>query len=153
MPSSRTSLPKSAPKLRVALGRSRALTWLFLGLHGGGGAIVWTLPVDLIVRAGLLAAVAGGLYAALRDHAWRRSIGAIVELEMDTEDECAVRQRGSDHWQECRMSAAWVHPTLVVLRLTGERGGRFNLVVARDAVPAEAFRRLRVRLRLRTAVA
>lgn len=50
-----------------------------------------------------------------------------------------------------RLADSWVHPKFVLLSLRGEGRRHARVAIAADALPAEAFRRLRVWLRLRTA--
>ncbi len=142
---------KSPVSLRLDLGASRLLAAVLMAAHGGAAAIAAWLPLALPFRLGLLALVAVSLYRGLRDHALRRGARAITAFRLNADDTCAV-QRGAAGWEEGRLRDCWVHPLLTILVVrAGGRRRSVSVVIAADAVSAEAFRRLRVRLRLQTA--
>lgn len=133
----------------VELHRSRALTIALGGLHLGGALIAWLLPLPWPVQLALCALVAASLSAALSRHAWRSGPRAITGIEIDSEGQCAVRMAGA--WRACTFTHVFVHPRLTLLGL--RRHGRRRpegLVIAADAMEAEAFRRLRAALNLRS---
>jgi hypothetical protein len=133
------------------LGPSRQLAWLLGIAYGGAIAIALLLPVAWPVRGAIALGLAVGLYFGLKTHAYRGSARAVDGLEFGADGTCAVRFSGAGQWTECEVEHSWVHPrlALLVLRVAGAR--RARVAIAADALPAEAFRRLRVRLRLRTA--
>jgi hypothetical protein len=91
------------------------------------------------------------LYRCVRVHGRRRAAPAIVAVEFDAEDACAVQIAGEEAWRPCRIASRFVHPWLVLasLRLDGRRRP-VNLVITADAMPPAVFRRLRVRLKRRS---
>lgn len=93
-------------------------------------------------------------YWLLITQAWRTASSAIEAVELDTEGSLSVRFTGNEHWHSCQVKSRFVHPwvTLLSLRVVG-RSIPIKLVIAADAVEAEAFRRWRVRLKHETAVA
>jgi len=133
---------------------SHFLTGILLFVHVGGMVLVAIIPLAWAVRLGLWALLGWSLYRALRLHAWRDAASALVAVELDHEGATAVRFAGSETWHDARITAWFVHPwlTLVSLRVEG-RKIPVGLAVAADAVEPEAFRRWRVRLKLRIAVA
>lgn len=141
---------RSAASLNVVLGPSRLLAWLLVAAHGGAGAIAVILPIAWPARLAVAAVVAVSLYVALRDHAFRRSGRAVVGLEIGGEGTYAVRFANEREWCACEIADSWVHPKLALLGLHCDGRRYVRLAIAADALPSEAFRRLRVRLRLRT---
>lgn len=141
----------SPSRLVIELGASRALAAVLVVLHAGAGVIAVTLPLGWYWRLALLALVAVSLWRALVLHAWRRAPAAVVGLAVDDEDTCALRRRTGAGWEEGRLLDCWVHPRLALLtvRLCARRRA-IGVVIPADAAAAEPFRRLRVRLRLRT---
>lgn len=148
--SSRALYTKSAASLGIALGPSRLLAWLLGAAHGGAMVISILLPIAWSARLVVAALVAVSLYVVLRDHAFRRSARAIVGLEIGGDGTYAVRFADGGEWLDCEIEDSWVHPKLVLLSLRCDGGRRTRVAIAGDALPADTFRRLRVRLRLRT---
>ncbi|MHB8534655.1 MAG: protein YgfX [Sulfuricaulis sp.] len=123
-------------------------------MHLGGILIIAVLPLSWPVRIGIWLLLGMSLYRSLRLHARRNSPKAVAALEMDSEGVVALRFAGSEVWQDARIKTWFVHPWLTLLTLrVGARKTPVSLVIAADAVEAEAFRRWRVRLNLRMAAA
>jgi hypothetical protein len=142
---------KSSDKVVLELGISWTLAAALIVVHVGAAAIALSMPLAISLRLALTALVAVSLYRALWGHALRRSPDAIIAVELDAEEDvCAVRRRVSD-WQTGRLINRWAHPllTLLVVKCDGSRWP-VNVVIPTDAVAKETFRRLRVRLKLRT---
>lgn len=121
-------------------------------LHAGAGVIAALLPLAAAWRLALFGFVMASLYRMLRLHALRRSADAVVGLALEGDETCAVRRRGAAAWEEGRIVDRWLHPRLALLVIRcAARRLPVNVVIPGDGVSAEAFRRLRVRLRLQTA--
>lgn len=134
------------------LGVSRALAGILLAVHGGALAIALAMPLSLWIRLILVVTVFGSLYRGLTRHALRQSRGAVVGLRIDgADDRCALRRREAAAWEEGRLVDCWVHPWLTLAVVRGAHRLPERVVIPADALPAEMFRRLRVRLRLPTA--
>ena len=125
---------------------------LFTAIHLGGMALVGLVPLAWPVRLGLWGVIGFSLYRSVNLHGRRRAAPAIVAVEFDAEDACAVQLAGETAWRPCRVVARFVHPRLVLasLRLYGRRRP-VCLVITADAVASAAFRRLRVRLKRQSA--
>ncbi len=140
--------------LIVEIKVSYALVALLAGVHLGGAMLIGVVPLPGLFKTGLWALLAASAVQAVRLHGLRTASRALVELELDTEGLCAVRQRGDAHWHAAEIVQTLVHPWLVLLVLKPEgRLRRASLVIPADAVEVEAFRRLRARLRLQTRAA
>ncbi|WP_148665414.1 protein YgfX [Sulfurifustis variabilis] len=137
--------------LTIVLGPSHRLAGLLGIAYGGAIAIALLLPVPWLVRGAIALVLAFGLYLALRTHAYRSTAGTVNALEFGADGTCSVRFSGAGQWTECELEHSWVHPRLALLSLRVAGARRARVAIAADAIPAEAFRRLRVRLRLRTA--
>ncbi|MEK7815829.1 MAG: protein YgfX [Pseudomonadota bacterium] len=122
---------------------------LLAAVHIGGALLIGVVPLYGLFKTGLWALLAASAVHAIRLHGLRTASRALVELELDTEGLCSVRQNRDAHWRAAEIVQTLVHPWLVMLVLKPEgRARRLSLVIAADAVEAEAFRRLRARLRL-----
>lgn len=143
---------KSPDSLTLDLGCSRALIAVLVIFHGGAIILALLLPISIAIRAALVALAAVSLFHSARLHASRRARGAVVSLALNDEGGCAWRRRGSDAWEEGRIIERSVHRLLaIVVVRAAERRRSTPIVICADAVYREAFRRLRVRLRLQTA--
>lgn len=147
---------KSPTVVRLELRASPALMLFVVAAHAGALLISLLLPFTVFVRFALAAAIVFSLYRGMMRHALRRSVDAPVAFELhvgaEQEGECAVRFRGDDTWFDGRVVDRWVQPwlTILVLRCSGRRWP-VAIVITRDAVEGDAFRRLRVGLTLDTA--
>jgi hypothetical protein len=89
------------------------------------------------------------LILSARRHGWRTGTGAVTDLELGEDGRCALRYAQASDWREGEVIRAVVHPWMVLLtlRLHGRRWP-VSLWIPADAAAADAFRRLRARLRL-----
>ena len=146
--------PRSESNLILNIKVSRLLTGVLLFVHLGGMALLLAVPLFWPVRLALWALLGMSLYRSLRIHAWRQGPSAIETIEMDGEGVVSVRFAGKDDWHVCQITSRFVHPWLTLLSLKIEsRRWPVSLAIAADAVEPEPFRRWRVALRFRTAVA
>lgn len=126
---------------------------LVAGMHGAGAGFVWlTLPVW--VTALLAPCLLVSLRFYLRRDCLRTAPGSVVGFEIHPDCRCAAQIR-SGEWLEARLlPSSFVAPYLTVLNLRVE-GRRFpiHVTILPDAVDAEDFRRLRVRLRWKCSAA
>ncbi len=141
-------------RLIINIKVSRVLIAVLTAIHLGGMLLALLVPLPLLLTLGLLVALMASLTHSLRTHGWRRASRTITAFELDHEGLCSVRLGQDPDWHECEIRRAVIHPRLVLLWL--QIGGRHwptGLVLAGDAVDAEAFRRLRARLPLETRAA
>ena len=146
--------PRSESNLILNIKVSRFLTGALLFVHLGGMALLLAVPVSWLIRLALWALLGMSLYRSLPIHAWRQGPSAIEAIEMDGEGVVSLRFAGKDDWHVCQITSRFVHPWLTLLSLKIEdRRWPVSLAIAADAVEPEPFRRWRVALRFRTAVA
>lgn len=143
---------ESDPAWRVvlALGPSRQLEAWVAGLACATVAVALILPAPGVVRAGLVLLTLAEAVRSARRHACREGLGAFRELVVDIDG--AVEVVGADgRLQAGRLAeGSFVAPWLTVVRWLPDGAWLSRaVVIAPDAVDAEAFRRLRVLLRWR----
>lgn len=119
-------------------------------IHAGALLLLWSLKMSGIPAAALAAALSISLYTSVRRHGLRKGPQAIRSFSLDEEDNCAIHRRGDDEGRPCVITRQFVQPwvTILMLRITGHRTSE-ALVLARDALDPDSFRKLRARLRLR----
>lgn len=135
--------------LRLRLRPSRQLAWLIGAGHTAAGSLCWVAPIPWWLSLGLSLGV--GVSLGFSVH---RIVRGWNGLELKPDGTVAV-QDWQGRWAEARiLGSSFVSPRLTILNLAlaGTRLPR-SLVVAPDALPAEEFRRLRVWLRWRAALA
>lgn len=130
---------------------SRLLTAALLSLHAGAIVIVAVIPLAVLTRGALWLILALSLVHAIRYHGLRRATNAIRYLELGSDPEVLVGPNAKDLYQ-CRLKTRSVHPWAVILTFAcSDRRWPRTVIIVRDAVAPEAFRRLRVHLRLAVA--
>ena len=134
--------------LRVALRPSRALATILVAAHlaAAGAVVPLELPIGAKLALGALAATS--LVHALRRYAFLKGRTAARALELRSADEASL-QTGDGTWHDARiLTTTYVSARLGVVNLK-VRGALLprHVVILPDALDAEDFRRLRVRLR------
>ena len=138
-----------ATPLRLELKPSRTLFWLLTFSHLGAAGLMPTMSLPIWASAFLGLSVAASYLWLMASHALKRHPGAVVSLLWPSGIQWQVRSRNGQEVSAQLSPESFVRPWLTVLLLRPETGGRArNVVLLPDMVDAEAFRRLRVRLRL-----
>lgn len=134
-----------ADQLSLRLGTSRLLVLALSGAHAVAAAGLGLSPLAYPwVILGCLG-LAGHLVVVLRRDAWRTATGSIVGLELRADRSVRVCFSG-ELWSDSRIAgSSFTSPTLAIvnLRLAGQ-GPERAVLIARDALDADTFRRLRV---------
>ena len=131
--------------LKIKIKVSFFLAAILLATGLGALLLLWYTPLPNGLDWVLTAALLISLYRQLCRHALRCDRRSIVGLELDTTGRSAVCYAGATEWFTCSVTEVYVHPRVVILRLHAQAPARyFSVVVAWDAVAAEAFRELRV---------
>jgi toxin CptA len=136
--------------LTIAVGPSRRLTGLLAGLHAFAIALFWLAPLPHWLAILLTAALLGSAWSTLRRHGFRTLRHSLIALRLDADCRCEFQTRAGAWHEAALLGSSFVSPYLTVLNLK-PAGGRLvkHLVIFPDAVNAEDFRRLRVRLKWR----
>jgi hypothetical protein len=131
-------------------------TWLaaiLVAVHVGAGVLTWLVPMPGAARTVLALALLASLAVSIRHHALQRGRHSIAQLILDEEDRCVVRRRAAAGEEPCEITHTFVRPWLVILALVPQDKRGERLVLPRDCMAADAFRKLRARLRLRNPAA
>ncbi len=138
-----------ATPLRLELKPSRNLLWVLTATHFGALGLLpaTSLPVWLVVSLSALV-VASYARQVLR-FAWLRSPASVVSLFWPAGEQWRLRDRSGGETTAFLLPDSFIKPWLTILLFRPDSGGRVrNVIILPDALDAESFRRLRVRLRL-----
>ena len=142
-----------ATPLSLELKPSRTLFRILTLMHLGAAGMLFATSLPGWTTACVLVLVLGSYMSLVARHALLRVPGSVRWLRWDK----------GNHWRVCALNGneysaslrpdSFVSPWLTVLLLRPESGGRLrNVVLLPDMLDAEAFRHLRVRLRLEQAI-
>ncbi|MGQ0659013.1 MAG: protein YgfX [Chromatiales bacterium] len=131
--------------IRLRIGRSRYLAVVAAAVHLGAAVIAYLLPLPPWWRLAVLGAVMWSAWRVYRVHL-RRDGEAVRDLLVRNDGVFEITTASGTHGATLA-SAEVVEPWLTVLRLRRVDGTRISVVLLRDNVEAQQFRRLRVRLR------
>jgi hypothetical protein len=122
---------------------------LLLFLHGGALAIIWYLSVPLLLAAIITVLCLFSLWQTLAIHVLRNSKKAITQLRKENDGQWELKTRSGKVFS-ARLrgdSICTTHCVLLNFRIAGKHLP-LSVVIWRDAVDNESFRRLRGQLRL-----
>ncbi len=136
--------------LTIAVGPSRRLAGLLVGMHGFAAAMLWLVPLPHWFAALLMPVFLGSAWHTLRRDGFRTLPRSLMALRLDADCRCEFQTRAGAWHEAALLGSSFVAPYLTVLNLK-PAGGRLakHLVIFPDAVDAEDFRRLRVWLKWR----
>lgn len=133
----------SGQPLRLRLRASMVLTLLTIGMHALSAAVLWSvLPrvpgIAIVFLVAILAVVA----------VWQRTLlmaaTSPVGLELKTDGSVLVHSRGGGALEGIPAERRYVSRWLVVLELAFAPFAHRTILIARDMLPAEEFRHLRL---------
>lgn len=145
---------KYAAQLNLEPGRSLWLGVLLLLAHGGSLGVLFLVPLPVYAAWAAALIVLASMAWGIRRHALRLDRNAIVRLVWDADDAWLLVTAAGRELAAVLMTSSYVHPWLAVLNFQTEGTGvrrlwrRRSVVLLPDALDAESFRRLRVRLRI-----
>lgn len=137
--------------LRLELGRSYRLAAVLSLVHVLALWMVWVSMFPVVGQWAFSLLIGLSMLSVLRRHVARVGTGAIRQLFWDADGIWRLVDTGGHEHMVERQGEFLRTPWLVILNFRQESGGRFAAVVPRDAVDAQAFRRLRMRLRVTAA--
>lgn len=137
------------PVLDLPLGPSRSLAALATLAYAAAAAALTLSGLPLAAKAAGLSALFALWGWSLAVHCLRLAPFSVRRVVLDPEGGCILADRRGRMRDGELLPGAWVGTRLVALnvRLQRRRPPR-ALALAADAVPADAFRKLRVRLRV-----
>ncbi len=127
-------------------------SWLLAGVltlaHGGAVAVMWCIDVRPWFAASASIILLVHLVVVLRARALLLTAGAVVALEVSSDNVLSVQTRETD-WREFEvLGTTFVMPCLTILNLRPHAGGPVQrVVILPDSLHMEDFRKLRVWLR------
>ncbi len=137
---------RSATPLRIELRPSRQLATVLVAAHAGGLAVTLPLSWPWWGTSLLGMALAASLAWNLSRHALLSHPRAVWAITWRGEGDFELSRRDGTRTAARLAPDTYVHPRLVILCFRRGRWGRSPVVLCRDAVDQESFRRLRVRL-------
>jgi toxin CptA len=140
--------PGAAAPLRLRPAPSRSLGIGLALVHALAAVATALVPAPGWVKAAVTLALAVSLAHAFRGHVLRRAPDAVVEASWDEQGVWRLRLGCGAEETARLLPDSLVTVPLVVLNFATGRWRRRSLVLPADALPPEARRRLRVRLRL-----
>jgi toxin CptA len=142
----------SDPAWRVvlAIGPSRRAEAWIAGLEVATVTAVLAMTAPWLLKAALVVAVVAEAVRAARRHAWQEGPGGLRRLVVDLAGRIELELADGTVVVGRVAEGSFVAPWLTIVRWRPE-GARMSraVVIAPDAVDAQAFRRLRVLLRWR----
>lgn len=148
------SSKKYAAPLILERRRSRLQAAVVIVVHGLALALLPTLTLPVWVTAPLAVAVLLSLTIILREHVLLNSKRSICRLVWDADEHWTIYFTHGVSVPARLLPGSFVHHSLVVLIFALEtKRRRHALVLTRDSLDADTFRRLRVRLKIESGIA
>ena len=134
--------------LRIGLRPSRILAGVLTIAHGAAVAVVLLVGIPLWAEIAGTAVLLVHLPIVLRQHALLLAAGAVVSIEVGSDNKISVQTR-SGEWGEYEVAGGtYVMPYLAVLNLRQSDGRSVKRIsILPDTLHADDFRQLRVWLR------
>ena len=135
--------------LKISLRPSRILAAILVAAHGGAIAVIVIVDMTLWLELIAITALAVNLVAALRRTALLLAPDSVVAIEIGSDDTLSIQTRRGSRIDECEVLAStYVAAFLAIINLREpETRAIRHVVLLRDSIDAEDFRRLRVWLR------
>lgn len=144
--------PASDPAWRVVIspGPSRRVRWWIAVIGVLALAATLSAPIPTLAQAAVALVLSCEAFRAARRLGWRRGGGAVHHCRVEPGGRVEVEFSGGRRVAGRLLDGSFVAPWLALVRWLPE-GALFarTILVAPDAVDAEAFRRLRIVLRWR----
>ena len=115
-----------------------------MGVHTLALAAAWLNPLDPVLRFALSLAIAWSLWRFLK---FNPNTG-VIGLRLLPDSGWRLTLLGGSETDARLLGSSVSNPWFVLLHLRSEHAKRFNLLICRDSLEPEAFRRLRVALRV-----
>src|SRR5258708_301096 len=135
--------------LKISLRPSWILAAVLAGAHGGAIAVIVIVDMTLWLELIAIAALIVNLVAALRRTALLLAPDSVVAIEIGSDDTLSIQTRRGSRIDGCEvLGSTYVAAFLAIINLREpETRAIRHVVLLRDSIDAEDFRRLRVWLR------
>jgi toxin CptA len=137
------------PMLKASLRPSRILAAILVAAHGGAIAVVALVVMPLWLELIAIAALAVNMVAALRRTALLLAPDSVVAIEIGSDDALSIQTRRGNRIGECEvLENTYVAAFLAIVNVRDpETRAVRHVVLLRDSIDADDFRKLRVWLR------
>jgi hypothetical protein len=115
-------------------------------VHGSAVLVLPLTGLSLMVTLAIALAVTGSFLRAWRTHVSLTRPAAIRQLRWGAGNDWQLTRQDGTAWRTCLQPRVLIHPQLVILRFRHSRWRTDSVVLTRDRLDPELFRRLRVRL-------
>jgi hypothetical protein len=134
--------------LRVSLQPSLLLSAILLGAHCAAGAMLFTLEMPVSFSAAAVTIIALSLVRSMWLHALLRAQQSVIALTVEDQESCTLQTRSGAMLPARILGSTYVTSFLTVInaRPAGARVAR-HVLLMRDTIAPEDFRRIRVLLR------
>jgi toxin CptA len=133
---------------RISVAPSVLIAFAISAVHVPAAAILWVLPLPVVVQAVLTMACAISLIFFMARDAALHAPGSIIGLELKESGDIACQTRNGD-WVDCELlGSTFVSPQMTIINVRPRRWPRSRTVIlVPDNVDPRDFRRLRIWLR------
>ena len=134
--------------LRVSLKPSILLSAILCAVHVAGVAILFTLEASASFRVAAVAVIALSLGRSMWLHALLRAQQSVIALTIEDQERCTLQTRSGAILPARILGSTYVTSSLTVIsaKPTGAHRSR-HVLLLKDSIASEDFRRLRVILR------
>ena len=144
-----TSSSKYAVPFRINLKTSFILNGALLFMYLGAFYWLFVFDLNLLVKAGLTAALLGGLIIHSRQYLFKNSKRAVTNMVWLEQNLWQLDTAVGESIDARLLGSSFMHPWLIILNFKPEHGGRMlPVVVMPDSVDSTTFRRLCAKLKL-----
>lgn len=143
------SSTKFAQPLRLNPKPSRILIGLLTAGHLGALLVLVPLDLSILIKMIIAVALVVSWVVAMRKQPGRMNEEGVQSLIWQSDGEWLLQTVAGDELPATLHPSTYVHPWLVVLNFRQEgKPGLLSVVLVPDALDAETFRELRVRLKV-----
>ncbi len=152
------SSPKYASPLRFNIIPSRMLLFVLCMLHAGAAALLLPLALPLLLKFCFAVVISASLFVCLLQAGWVkrgmppvRLYPTLVEAVWDDNDQWLLVDKWQQTYRAHLLPTSYVHAHLAIINLRLQDQAWYSryrtIIVLRDNLDSETFRRLRIRLR------
>jgi len=149
------SSKKYASPLRLDVRPSRFLSFLLLVLHLAAIGLFIFLAFELVITALGIVLMLVSAYFTIQKYGRQQSASAVVGVIWDADDVWQLEMQNGRRSTVTLLPDSYVHPSISILRfnyVSDQQSVRGSLsatvILLKDNVNADSFRRLRVRLKV-----
>lgn len=125
----------------IVIGKSLALTCLFLTLYVGAVLVLLYLPIPLFLKIISSILLCSQLWKTLQNHARRSARNAIIHIWQDASGQWGCRTRGGYCARARVLEDSFKSPLLFILRL-GLKHRSVNVIIPFDAINEREYKTL-----------